>query len=153
MSNDCPCEESLSILTNNNQPNNFANQPNNFANQPNNMVNQNINAMNNLGRTNNMMNTHNTRIVQNTNQNTNQNPINTNSANMDIDVPVINNKKEEMAVREQIRIILYIIVALSIHEAIKYFIVQSIRLNKGSSSRYLYYPAIVIFALVLINLF
>ena len=70
-----------------------------------------------------------------------------------IDVQVDNNKREEMTIREQIRIILYIIVALSIHEAIKYFIGQSIRLNKGSSSRYLYYPAIVIFALVLINLF
>lgn len=152
MSNDCPCEESLSILTNNNQSNNMGN--NNMGN--NNLVNQNINAMNNLGRTNNMMNSHNTRIVQNTNPiNTNNtgNTNNTNNTNMEVDVPVINNKKEEIEVKEQIRIILYIVVALSIHEAIKYFIGQSIRLNKGSSSRYLYYPAIVIFALVLINIF
>lgn len=152
MSNDCPCEESLNILTNNQQ---------NSGNNQGNLINNNINAMNNMNRTNNMMNAHNTRIVQNTNST----PINTlqnnnadmnyynNNVNSDSIDSHNNTKKEEMTNREQIKIVLYILVALSIHEAVKYFINQSIRLNKGSSSRFLYYPAFLVFLLVLANLF
>ena len=154
---DCPCEEPLNILTNQNNQQQQMNQMQMNPMQMNttqmngaaNLVNSNIHAMNNL-RTNNMMNATNTSIVMpnnNQQQNNNQQPtiIAEETSN--------NNKKEEMTVKDQIKIILYIVVALSLHEAIKFFINQSIRLNKGSSSRFLYYPALVIFILVLINLF
>ena len=160
---DCPCEEPLNILTNQNNQQQQMNPMQMNTMQMNtmqmngaaNLVNSNIHAMNNL-RTNNMMNATNTSIVMpnnNQQQNNNQQP-----NIIEVPIPIAedtsnNNKKEEMTVKDQIKIILYIVVALSLHEAIKFFINQSIRLNKGSSSRFLYYPALVIFILVLINLF
>ena len=158
---DCPCEESLNILTNQNNHNQLQPQMNGNAN----LINANINAMNNLGRTNNMMNATNTRIVMPNNQlpnnvnmnnqnngNDMNNTNNVNNTNNMIEEN-INNKKQEMTVKDQVKIVLYIIIALSLHEAIKFFINQSIRLNKGSSSRFLYYPVAAVFILVLINLF
>ena len=51
-----------------------------------------------------------------------------------------------------IRLILVILAALSINEAVKYFINKSIRLNNGTSSMYLYYAIICVAAVFLYNL-
>ena len=52
-----------------------------------------------------------------------------------------------------VKMILCIILALAIHDAVKFFIAQSIRLNRGSSSRFLYYPIVILGILILLNLF
>ena len=54
---------------------------------------------------------------------------------------------------KSLKMILYIILALAIHDAVKFFISQSIRLNRGSSSRFIYYPIIILGILILINFF
>ena len=54
---------------------------------------------------------------------------------------------------KEVKLLLCIILALATHDAVKFFISQSIRLNRGSSSRFIYYPVIVLGALILLNLF
>ena len=142
MSDSCPCEADLKLL----QKNPVSNYMNN-------------------GLTNNMMNTKNTQIVNgmpnninNINNNTSLNNLIGNSNNelkekIELINQSMNNNPKEITNKEQIRPILYILIALSIHEGIKFFINQSIRLNKGSSSRFLYYPVFMIVILILINLF
>ena len=51
--------------------------------------------------------------------------------------------------KKEVRIFLFILLALSINEMLKFFINQSIRLNKASSNRYIFYP-IVVLALIII---
>ena len=62
-------------------------------------------------------------------------------------------KDDEHSNKNQIRYVLYFLVALSINEGVRYFINHSIRLNKGSSNRFFYYPVIVIAALIAVNIF
>ena len=143
MSDSCPCEADLKLL----QKNPVSNYMNN-------------------GLTNNMMNTKSTQIVNgmpnNVNNINNNNSLNNliGNSNNELKEKIEelmnqskNNNSKEITNKEQIRLILYILIALSIHEGIKFFINQSIRLNKGSSSRFLYYPVLMIVILVLINLF
>ena len=54
---------------------------------------------------------------------------------------------------KEVKLLLCIILALATHDAVKFFISQSIRLNRGSSSRFIYYPVVVLGALILLNLF
>jgi len=55
--------------------------------------------------------------------------------------------------RKEAKMVLFFLLALSIHDAVKFFISNSIRMNRGSSSRFLYYPVVVFAVLILINLF
>jgi hypothetical protein len=64
-----------------------------------------------------------------------------------VDEPVVNDHVKEL------KLLLCIILALATHDAVKFFISQSIRLNRGSSSRFIYYPVVVLGALILLNLF
>ena len=84
------------------------------------------------------------------NQHINNQPVNNQHIN---NQPVNNqvNKTEETNMKD-IRIVLCILAALSINEAVKYFINKSIRLNNGTSSRYIYYSVICIAAVILYNL-
>ena len=52
-----------------------------------------------------------------------------------------------------LKMILCIILALAINDAVKFFITQSIRLNRGSSSRFIYYPISILGILILLNFF
>ena len=54
--------------------------------------------------------------------------------------------------RKEIRVFLYVLLALSINEMFKYFINQSIRLNKASSNRYIFYPLAILAILVVVCL-
>ena len=54
---------------------------------------------------------------------------------------------------KELKLLLCIILALATHDAVKFFISQSIRLNRGSSSRFIYYPVVVLGGLILLNLF
>jgi hypothetical protein len=70
--------------------------------------------------------------------------------------PVEEKVVEEPTVNEhvkELKLLLCIILALATHDAVKFFISQSIRLNRGSSSRFIYYPVVVLGALILLNLF
>ena len=84
------------------------------------------------------------------NQPVNNQPVNNQPVN---NQPVNNqvNKTEETNMKD-IRIVLCILAALSINEAVKYFINKSIRLNNGTSSRYIYYAVVCIAAVILYNL-
>ena len=65
--------------------------------------------------------------------------------------PVIVEDKNDY--RKEAKMVLFFLLALSIHDAVKFFISNSIRMNRGSSSRFLYYPVVVFAVLILINLF
>jgi hypothetical protein len=133
---DCGCgnNNNLSVLNTNNNMNNspiLPNNPlvnNNQYNQPQNNQQQNNQQVNNQ---------------QNNNQQNNQ-PQNNQPVNMQ-------NKTEETNMKD-IRIVLCILAALSINEAVKYFINKSIRLNNGTSSRYIYYAVVCVAAVILYNL-
>ena len=62
-------------------------------------------------------------------------------------------KLEDNNILKEVKMTLYIILALSVHEAIKFFISHSIRMNRGSSSRFVYYPVVVLGTLIFLNLF
>ena len=55
--------------------------------------------------------------------------------------------------KKEIRYFLYILLALAVNEMLKYFINQSIRLNKASSNRYIFYPLAILVVLILCCLF
>ena len=50
--------------------------------------------------------------------------------------------------KKEVRYFLYILLALGVNEMCKFFINQSIRLNKASSNRYIFYPLLVLAVLV-----
>lgn len=50
--------------------------------------------------------------------------------------------------KKEVRFFLYILLALGVNEMLKFFINQSIRLNKASSNRYIFYPVIIFAVLV-----
>ena len=64
-----------------------------------------------------------------------------------LEEPVVNEHVKEL------KLLLCIILALATHDAVKFFISQSIRLNRGSSSRFIYYPLSSSEPLILLNLF
>jgi hypothetical protein len=134
---DCGCgnNNNLSVLNVNNSNNNMNNRPI-LPNNP--LVNN--HQHNNLHMNNKQQN----------NQQVNNQPVNNQPVN---NQPVNNqvNKTEETNMKD-IRIVLCILAALSINEAVKYFINKSIRLNNGTSSRYIYYAVICIAAVILYNL-
>ena len=82
---------------------------------------------------------------QHNNHPVNNQPINNQPINNQV------NKTEETNMKD-IRIVLCILAALSINEAVKYFINKSIRLNNGTSSRYIYYAVVCVAAVILYNL-
>ena len=127
---DCGCEEDISLLNRNNQTINNG-QMNNIP--------INNGGMNNIPINNGQMNN-----IPINNGQMNNIPINNGGMN---DVIKGDNKKND------IKFILSFLLALSIHEMIKFFINQSIRLNKGTSARYIYYPIGVIIAFILITLY
>ena len=57
-------------------------------------------------------------------------------------------KDEGKFCKKEIRFFLYILLALAVNEMLKFFINQSIRLNKASSNRYIFYPVVVFAVLV-----
>jgi len=138
---DCGCgnNNNLSVLNVNNS-NNMNNRPI-LPNNPlvNNHQHNNL-QMNNKQQNNQQVN----------NQPVNNKPVNNQPVN---NQPVNNqvNKTEETNMKD-IRIVLCILAALSINEAVKYFINKSIRLNNGTSSRYIYYAVVCVAAVILYNL-
>tara|TARA_B100000123_G_scaffold117862_1_gene86862 strand:+ start:485 stop:961 length:477 start_codon:yes stop_codon:yes gene_type:complete len=154
--NDCGCDDnnSMNILNRNlNQDLNMNVNMNNNLNGNN--VNQNI--MNNVRQGNN-----NTRYInnlaqnhQNINDNTNLNAMIANPTNTiltEYEKENNNNNTEKPNYKKEIRMFLYILLALSVNESLKFFINQSIRLNKGSSNRYLFYPLFILVVIIIVSL-
>jgi hypothetical protein len=141
---DCGCgnNNNLSVLNTNNNMNNRPILPNNplVNNHQHNNSQLNNRPVNNQQVNNQPFN----------NQPVNNQPVNNQPVN---NQPVNNqvNKTEETNMKD-IRIVLCILAALSINEAVKYFINKSIRLNNGTSSRYIYYAVICVAAVILYNL-
>lgn len=116
--------------------------------------NTNGNIVNNVRKGNN-----NTKYINNMNQN--QQNINNNANLNGLIAPVNNqfevnqlnqenkNNNDGKVCKKDIKIFLYILLALSLNEMCKFFINQSIRLNKASSNRYLFYPLLVFVILVI----
>ena len=141
MADDCGCgNTNMNILNRNNQ---LLPKNNQFVNQP---MNNQINHINNQQKFNNMNNQNNQTGMNNQNSMNNQNNqvVNNNQNNQDV-----NNQSET---KKGINLVLCILAALSIHEAAKYFINKSIRMNNGTSSRYLYYAVACVASVILYNL-
>lgn len=144
-SNDCGCDVPINMLNNNNNMNS------NNINGDN--VNQNI--MNNVRQGNN-----NTKYINNiaqNHQNINNNPnLNAMIATPNTSLEMLENKNETIEekghCKKEVRLFLYVLLALSVNEMVKFFINQSIRLNKGSSNRYLFYPILVLVVLIIVCL-
>ena len=131
----------------------------------NSMVGRTNNMMNNIPQVNNIQHSNNIPQVNNIPQINNipQQQVN-NYPRVEEKIGLINNlvkgteekkdiKLEDNNILKEVKMTLYIILALSVHEAVKFFISQSIRMNRGSSSRFVYYPIIVVGILLLLNLF
>ena len=69
-----------------------------------------------------------------------------------VEKPIVQTPEENIYVKE-LKMVLCIVLALAVHDAVKFFITQSIRLNRGSSSRFIYYPIVVLGAVIFLNLF
>ena len=116
----------------------------------------NVQSMNNMPQVNNFPQVNNLPVqVQNVQQMANNQesigPIN-NLVKGDIEEePVVTDVTQDY--RQEAKMVLYFLLALAIHDAVKFFISNSIRMNRGSSSRFLYYPVVVLAVLILINLF
>ena len=159
MSNDCGCNSNnnLNILDNNM---NNVNQVNMNQGNMNQATLNNIAAMNNLNQQNVNQNALNRALIMEnvtkSNGVENIGPLN----NLIVDKNInnsndkkISNNSTNMITLKDIKIILYILVALSINEAFRFFIPQCIRLNKGSSSLYLYYAIGTLALLIGVNIF
>tara|TARA_X000000950_G_C13460850_1_gene475874 strand:- start:129 stop:566 length:438 start_codon:yes stop_codon:yes gene_type:complete len=141
--NDCGCDTPINMLNNNLNTNNING----------NNLNQNI--MNNVRQGNN-----NTKYINNmeqNHQNINNNPnLNAMIATPNTSLDMLENnedkKPEKVNCKKEVRLFLYVLLALSVNEMVKFFINQSIRLNKGSSNRYLFYPILVLVVLVIVCL-
>ena len=144
--NDCGCDAPINMLNNN-----VSNMNGNNMNGNN--VNHNI--MNNVRQGNN-----NTKYINNMEQN-HQNINNNQNLNAMIATPNTSlemlenkndNKEEKGYSKKEVRLFLYVLLALSVNEMVKFFINQSIRLNKASSNRYLFYPILVLVVLIIVCL-
>ena len=137
--NDCGCDGPINMLNNNNLNGNNVNQ----------------NIMNNVRQGNN-----NTKYINNmaqNHQNINNNPnLNAMIATPNTSLDMLENnedkKPEKVNCKKEVRLFLYVLLALSVNEMVKFFINQSIRLNKGSSNRYLFYPILVLVVLIIVCL-
>tara|TARA_Y200000002_G_scaffold372293_1_gene369923 strand:- start:411 stop:923 length:513 start_codon:yes stop_codon:yes gene_type:complete len=133
-------------ISNNMNMNNNNNMNNPVINNGNNMNNSNnINNKNNMNNGNNMNNNNNMNNVNNMNNGNNMNNNNMNNGNN------MNNSNENEK-NKYINLFLAFVAALAVNEAVKYFINKSIRLNSGTSSRYIYYAVGCVGVLVLYNL-
>lgn len=93
----------------------------------------------------------------------NQQQINNNAALNNMIAPVkqlevqastqVPKKENGRFCKKEVRYFLYILLALAVNEMCKFFINQSIRLNKASSNRYMFYPLLVLAVLVIMCLF
>lgn len=93
----------------------------------------------------------------------NQQQINNNAALNQLIAPVrqlevqastqVPKKENGKFCKKEVRYFLYILLALAVNEMCKFFINQSIRLNKASSNRYMFYPLLVLVILVIMCLF
>ena len=112
----------------------------------------NVQSMNNMPQVNNFPQVNNQPVqVQVANNQESIGPINNLvKGEVEEEVVVVEDKKDY---REDAKMVLFFLLALSIHDAVKFFISNSIRMNRGSSSRFLYYPVVVFAVLILINLF
>ena len=131
---DCGCgnNNNLSILNSQPMRNNnklMHNQLNNQNMNNQNMNNQNINNQN----------------MNNQNMNNQVNNQSMNNQSQERETKTENNKRE-------INLFLMLLAALSINEAVKYFINKSIRLNSGTSSRYIYYALVCVGLAILYNI-
>ena len=161
MADDCGCgNTNMNILNRNNQllpkNNQFVNQPvNNQIHHINNqqkfnsMNNQNNQAVNVSNQNNQVGNVSNQTGMNNQNNQGGVNKQNIQGGMNNQNKQEVNNQSET---KKGINLVLCILAALSIHEAAKYFINKSIRLNNGTSSRYLYYAVACIAAVILYNL-
>ena len=147
--NDCGCKEEVDILNN---PNTSYNR--NF-NQTNNM-------MNNIQNQNQNQNNFNNNIH---NQN-NLNSLNNNNVNLDVitngtpntyldNLSDKQNNSETLGSSKisNVKLVINFLLALSIHEMCKFFINQSIRLNRGTSARYIYYPILILVIFIIFNIY
>ena len=107
----------------NNQGGNMNNQGGNMNNQVGNMNNQGGNMNNQVSNSN---------QLDNTNKN-------------------VNNKKDILK-NTEVNMFLALLAALSVNEGVKYFINKSIRLNSGTSSKYIYYAVVCVGLLVVYNM-
>jgi Na+/glutamate symporter len=140
-SDDCGCDSGINLLTNN--------QPNNL-----NPIQVNRNANNRI------MNNYQNNMNQVNNNNNLNNLIQGNDTNNQLDEIVEeNNRLKDLKEanltdsRSLFNLFLIILLCLAVNEMAKYFINQSIRLNKGTSARFLYYPIGIFVVLVLFNMF
>ena len=140
-SDDCGCDSGINLLTNN--------QPNNL-----NPIQVNRNANNRI------MNNYQNNMNQVSNNNNLNNLIQGNDTNNQLDEIVEeNNRLKDLKeanltdTRSLFNLFLIILLCFAVNEMAKYFINQSIRLNKGTSARFLYYPIGIFVVLVLFNMF
>jgi len=117
----------------------------------------NVQSMNNMPQVNNFPQVNNQPVqvqpvqVQLANNQESIGPINNLvKGEVEVETEVVEERKDY---REEAKMVLYFLLALAIHDAVKFFISNSIRMNRGSSSRFLYYPVVVLAVLILINLF
>lgn len=61
-------------------------------------------------------------------------------------------EKDQKLNKKEIKLFLLVLLALAVNEMCKFFINQSIRLNKASSNRYIFYPLGVVVLLALVCL-
>ena len=61
-------------------------------------------------------------------------------------------EKDHKLNKKEMRLFLLVLLALAVNEMCKFFINQSIRLNKASSNRYIFYPLGVVVLLALVCL-
>ena len=145
---DCGCDSGISLLTNN------RGNSNGITNNNLNPIQINRNA--------------NTRIMSNYQNNMNQVNSNTNlnsliqGNNTEKEMNEIieeNNKLKDIKeanlsdTKTMFNLFLIVLLCLSCNEMVKYFINQSIRLNKGTSARFIYYPIGIFVVLVLSNIY
>ena len=137
---DCGCApNNLSIL--NSQNNNLI--PNNLSNnQPAILQAVNNQQMNNQQMNNQQMNNQQINNQEVNNQQMNNLPIDTQEVNI----------KNSGGNKKEINLFLMVLAALATNEAVKYFINKSIRLNSGTSSRYIYYAVVCVAVAILYNI-
>ena len=154
MNNDCGCgtPNNLNILQDMNNVNHVNMNQQNMNQQ--NMNQQNMNQANNMNQQNLNQNALNQAVIMQNAKQGNVEPVGPlNNLVLGNNINNIPKKKVSFISLNDIKIIVYILTALSINEAIRFFIPQYIRLNRGSSSTYIYYSLICIGILIGINIF
>ena len=146
--NDCGCDSGISLLTNNRGNSNGISNNNLNPIQINRNANTRImsNYQNNMNQINNNANLNNLIQGKDTEQQMN-------------DIIEENNKLKEIKeanltdCKSLFNLFLVVLLCLACNEMVKYFINQSIRLNKGTSARFIYYPIGIFVVLVLANIY